>query len=81
VNPWFGVIAGPAFIAVALRDPRRVANFSDLGFRMFYRARGRPYEGSSAQRFTFATARIAGGISLLLGVSVFVAGLFDLANG
>ena len=84
MNPWFGVIAGPAFVVLGimvLRDPRRFAHFSDLGFRTVYRARGAPYEGSVAERFTLATGRIGGVISLLFGVGVFVGGLVDLANG
>ena len=84
MNPWFGVIAGPAFVALgisSLRDPKGFAHFSDLGFRMISRAIGATYEGSSAERFTFAMVRIGGRISLLFGVGVFIAGLLDLANG
>jgi hypothetical protein len=78
VNPWAGILGGPALVLLGmltLRDPNRLSKLSDSGFRIAYQFASAEYEGSRAHRFTIAVTRIGGVIAIVLGSGLFVAGL------
>jgi hypothetical protein len=83
MNPWFGLIAGPALAALGVavvRDPSRFLRFSDAGFRLAYHLADRAYEGSRAHRLALGIARIGGMIAILVGASLFIAGIVLLVD-
>ncbi len=83
MNPWFGVIAGPAFSAFGvwiLRDPEGWSRGNHGINRAMYRLFGAPYEDGLLDRVTRMAVRLNGWIFLVLGIGLFVAGVFEFVG-